>query len=106
MKSTDIEKIDRENRRARKKAEQIERKLQSRPESTVGDYIKKLASLFYHDEERIYNIKSSGDIRKLLEQMKQDLPEKSWESVLRKAVRQTGIKGKEGAFQQLQALLS
>ena len=66
MKSTDIDRIDREFKRARKKEELIEKRLESRAERSVGDYIKKLYSLFYHDDKKIYNLKDNADIKKIL----------------------------------------
>ena len=42
MKSTDIDRIDREFKRARKKEELIEKRLGGRSEQSIGDYIKKL----------------------------------------------------------------
>ena len=108
MKSTDIDRIDREFRRARKKEDVLQKRLEGRPEKSVGDYIKKLQSLCYHDDKKIYNLKDNVDILSLLAEMKQKLPEKQWENVLRKAIKETKIEvsNRDEAFKQLKELLS
>jgi hypothetical protein len=108
MKSTDIDRIDREFKRARKKEELIEKRLESRAERSVGDYIKKLYSLFYHDGKKIYNLKDNADILTLFVEMKEDLPESKWDNVLRKAIKETKIevKQRELIFDELRKYLS
>jgi hypothetical protein len=108
MKSTDIDRIDREFKRARKKEELIEKRLEGRAERSVGDYIKKLYSLFYHDDKKIYNLKDNADILTLLAEMKEDLPENKWDNVLRKAIKETKIdvKQRESAFKELKNYLA
>jgi hypothetical protein len=108
MKSTDIDRIDREFKRARKKEELIEKRLENRPERTVGDYIKKLYSLFYHDDKKIYNLKDNADILTLFVEMKEDLLESKWENVIRKAIKETKIevKQREEAFKELKNYLA
>ena len=108
MKSTDIDRIDREFKRARKKEELIEKRLENRAERSVGDYIKKLYSLFYHDNKKIYNLKDNADILTLLAEMKEDLPESKWDNVLRKAIKETQIEvnQREPAFNELKNYLS
>ena len=44
-------------------------------------------------------------IVELIEEMKKDIPEKNWETILRKAVKKTGVAKKEEGFQELKALL-
>jgi DnaJ-domain-containing protein 1 len=106
MKSTDIERIDRELRRARKKEESLQKRVQ-RDERSVGDYIKLLYSLFAHDARKIYNVKDNPEIEKLLSEMKKQLPEKQWDNVLRKAVKETriGPEQRELAVKELTAIL-
>ena len=58
MKSTDIQRRDREIKRSRKKEELLQKKLGKRDNRSVGEFINKLHSLFYHDEQKIYNIDS------------------------------------------------
>lgn len=105
MKSTDIDRIDREFKRTRKKEELIEKRLGGRSEQSIGDYIKKLYSLFYHDDKKIYNLKDNTDILTLFSEMKQDLPEDKWDNVLRKALKETKIEVnyREAAFKELKA---
>ncbi len=108
MKSTDIDRIDREFKRSRKKEEMIQKRVEGRSQGSVGDYIKRLYSLFYHDNKKIYNLKDNADILTMFSEMKQDLPEKQWHNVMRKAIKETKIEvnQREEAFKQLQDLLS
>jgi hypothetical protein len=107
MKSTDIDRIDRELRRSRKKEELLEKRAQKKGGMSVGDYIKSLYSLLYHDDKRIYNLPKNAEIAKLFAEMKSDLPEKQWENVLRKAVRETKVPeaAREAAHRELIELL-
>ena len=104
MKSTDINRIDRDLKQAKKKQEMIEKRLESRGGS-VGDYIKKLGSLLFHDQKKIYNLKGNQQIKGLFADMKQHLSEDQWEIVLRKSVRETKVQLREEALQELMALL-
>ena len=107
MKSTDIARRDREHRRENKRREIMDRRA-SKKERTVGDYINDLHELFFHDAARIYNTRDNNDaIIDLLETMVMDLPEKQWENVLRKALRETKVPGpaRERAYQELNQLL-
>ena len=107
MKSTDIDRIDRELRRSRKKEELLEKRSQKREGLSVGDYIKKLHSLLYHDDSKVYNLPGNTEISKLFGEMKQDLPEKQWDNVLRKALRETKVPApaRDKAYEELAALL-
>jgi len=107
MKSTDIDRIDRELRRSRKKEELVEKRAQKKGGLSVGDYIKRLYTLLYHDAKRIYNLPGNAEISQLLADMKADLPEKQWENVLRKAVRETKVPdaARETAHKELTELL-
>jgi hypothetical protein len=104
MKSTDINRIDRDLKQAKKKQETIEKRLESRGGS-VGDYIKKLYALLFHDQKKIYNLKGNAQIKSLFADMKQHLPDGQWENVLRKAIRETKVEQREEAYAELQALL-
>ena len=108
MKSTDIDRIDREFRRARKKEELIEKRIEGRSEGSVGDYIKRLYSLFYHDDKKIYNLKDNAEILTLFAEMKKDLAESKWDSVLRKAIKETKIPvdQRETVYKELKTYLS
>jgi hypothetical protein len=107
MKSTDIDRIDRELRQARKKEELVQKRMDQRSGLSVGDYIKKLYSLFAHDSKKIYNLKDNTGILELLEDMCKDLPEKQWDNVLRKAVKETKIdlQERERALKELTVML-
>ena len=104
MKSTEIDRIDRELRQARKKQELIDKRLQSRGTS-VGDYIKRLNALLFHDQKKIYNLKGNVDIQNLFAEMKQNIPADQWEIVLRKAVRETKVANRDQAIDELKILL-
>ena len=108
MKSTDIDRIDREFKRARKKEELLEKRLENRADRSVGDYIKKLYSLFYHDDKKIYNLKDNAEILTLLAEMKEDLSDSKWDNVLRKAIKETRIdvKQRELVFNELKSYLA
>jgi hypothetical protein len=103
MKSTDIERRNRELKRAQKKQEMLERK-STKESRSVGDYIKELVELFFHDEERIYNLEMSDDILFLLEEMKDEQPEKQWDNIISKAVKKTKIKQKDEAIEKLKEI--
>ncbi|MDR1895002.1 MAG: hypothetical protein LBQ61_10025 [Spirochaetales bacterium] len=104
MKQTDILRREREIRRAQKKQERVARGEESETPS-VGEYINDLAELFFHDNKKIYNIQSEIKILELLEDLKEDHPEKQWDNVLRKAVKKTGITEREEAVKQLKELM-
>lgn len=102
MKSTDIARRDREIRRNQKKAEVIQRKQGKREGLTIGDYIKLLSEKFFHDAEKIYNIQSNNEeVLLLIEEIKESIEEKNWETILKKAIKATGIAKKEEAFKEL-----
>lgn len=103
MKSTDIERRNRDLKRAQKKQEMLERK-STREQRSVGDYINALADLFFYDEERIYNLDMSDEILFLLEEMKDEQPEKQWDNILNKAVKKTKIREKDEAVIKLKEI--
>ena len=105
MKRTDLEKRERELKRAKKKLERTAREGGEGSDRNIGDYIKELHGLFYHDEERIFNSKESIEILELFEDMKIDLDSSQWDNVLRKAIKKTGVKEREKAFEDLKHLL-
>lgn len=104
MKRTDLQKRERELRAAQKKKERIE-KYGEKAEKTVGDYINELHDLMFHDETRIYNAKESIEILEFFEEMKTSMDESQWENVIRKAIKKTGVKERETAFNDLMQLL-
>jgi hypothetical protein len=104
MKRTDLQKRERELKRAQKKEERLA-KSGDKIERTVGDYIKDLHSLMFFDETRIYNAKDSIEILEFFEEMKESLEESQWENVVRKAIKKTGVKERDSAYNDLMQLL-
>ena len=73
----------------------------------MGDYIKLLSGKFFHDTDKIYNIKSNNEeILLLVEEIKESIEEKNWDTILRKAIKNTGINQKEEAFKDLKELFT
>lgn len=103
MKSTDMARRDRELKRSRKKEFVQERKSQ-KENRTVGDFINEFAESFFHDDNKIYNIEMSEEILELLEDMKEEMPEKQWANILVKAVKKTKVKEKDEALASLASL--
>ncbi len=103
MKSTDLARKDRDLKKARKKQDVLERKM-DKGERSVGDFINELEGLFFYDAQKIYNINSSEDIMMLLEELKEEHPEKQWNNVLRKAIKKSKVKEKDLALTELREL--
>lgn len=104
MKRTELEKRERELRRKEKKEAVLARN--DSPEYTKpGVHIDLLFSKFRYDQEQIFNTEEDIEILEILENMKEYLPEKQWENVLRKSIKKTGVSNKEKAFSELQTLL-
>ncbi len=99
MKRTDLERKERDIRKAIKKEERLAKG--SCSEKSIGDFINELHSYFFHDENKIYNIAVDERIPDLLEEMMVCVEEKKWDNIIRKAVRKTGIKEKEAAVKEL-----
>ncbi len=106
MKRTDIERWERERKRQEKKSMLVDKRELNYDDKTEGAYIKKLASLFKHDEEKIYNIAADETIFGLICDMKEHLEEKNWDNVFRKAIKRTKIEKKELALEELRGLIS
>ena len=104
MKRTDQDRRERELKRSRKKNERVERDGSSGPMS-VGEYIEELNSSFFHDGTKIYNTETDERILEILEEMKEDIEEKHWDSVIRKAVKKSGITERDKAISELKDLL-
>ena len=106
MKRTDIERRERELRRSQKKEDVLARKTENfKAKNTVGQFIDELAQLFFYNDDQIFNCTTEIKIVELLEEMKTNLPEKNWETVLRKAIKKTGVNQKDQAFNELKSLL-
>ena len=105
MKSTDLKRRDREIKKSRKKEELIQKKVEKRDNQSVGEFIKRLFSQFYFDEQKIYNLESV-EIIELLEEIQISMPEKQWDNILRKAIRKTKVKDREEAFTYLRGIMT
>ncbi len=103
MKSTDIERRNRELKRSQKKQEMQGRR-SDKEQRSVGDFINAFVGLFFFDAEKIYNLEMSDEILFLLEEMKDELPEKQWMNIITKAVKKTKVKQKDDAIEMLKEI--
>ena len=107
MKRTDQERIERELKRREKHAKVTAKRTDGPdPGTSVSSYIKNLHALLQHDDQVIYNTKDDEDVFELLLNMKVDLPEKQWDTVLKSAIQKTKVTEKELAFNELKAMLA
>jgi len=104
MKQTELERRERELKRIQKKEERSS-KHDEKGVMSVGDYIDKLSGLFFHDGNRIYNTTKDERIRELLMSMKENIPDKQWDNIVRKAVKKTQVKEREQAVSELKTLV-
>lgn len=105
MKRNDMERIERELKRVQKRQKLGEKRDAERPPQTIGAYIKDLNALLRHDGNVIYNTLDDEEILELLENMKEDVPEEKWETVIRKAVNATKVTERDTAVEQLCSLI-
>jgi hypothetical protein len=105
MKRTDQERIERELKRIQKRQKNADRRGTGEPGS-VGSYIKCLTALLRHDGHMIYNTLDDEEILEVLVNMKDDLPEKDWEKVIRRAVNLTKVTERETAVSELRSLIA
>lgn len=107
MKRTDLEKRERELKRKQKKMDVLARKSGSTEISTnPGAYIDALFSLFRYDNSKIFNTENDIEVLEVLENMKNNLSEKHWESVIKKAIKKTKVELKDKAFEELYQLMT
>jgi len=107
MKSTDLDRRDREIKRKQKQEEVLQRRQMKKEGRSVGDFIAMLSESFFHDDTKIYNIKDNNDkVLEILMDIKLEIEEKNWDPIFRKAVKKTGISEKEKAFKELKELFS
>lgn len=106
MKRTDQERIERELKRIQKRQKNSDRRDGPMDDRSMGSYIKTLSSLLRHDGHAIYNTLDDEDILEVLVNMKDDLPEKDWEKVIRRAVNSTKVTEKETAVTELCSLIA
>lgn len=104
MKRTELERRERELKRMAKKVQVLERK-SGRAGRTIGQYIDDLAALFRYDAEEIFNTTDDLGILELIERMKEDLPQKQWDTVLKKAVNRTKVKQANRAVEELSTFI-
>ncbi len=105
MKRNDMERIERELKRAQKRQRLGEKRDSERPPQSIGAYIKELKDLLRHDGDVIYNTLDDEEILECLENMKDDIPEHKWETVLRKAVNGTKVTMRDQAISELMTLV-
>jgi hypothetical protein len=105
MKRTELERRMRQLKRDEKQANYIEKVESSRDARSVANYIDELFSLLYYNEQEIMNIADNVEILELLEDLKEEHPEKQWHNVLKKAVPKTGVKKRDEAIDELTELL-
>jgi hypothetical protein len=106
MKRTDQERIERELKRIQKRQKTDDRRVGLSDDRSMGAYVKTLSSLLRHDGTMIYNTLDDEDILEVLVNMKDDLPEKEWEKVIRRAVNSTKVSEKETAVTELCSLIA
>ncbi|TGL58769.1 LB_289 family protein [Leptospira sarikeiensis] len=104
MKRTELERRERDLRKAQKKQEALDNR--SGSGNSVGDFIDQLSGLFRYDVTEIFNTKDDINILEVLEEMQAILPQKKWDDVLKKAIKKTGVVEKERAYKELQELLT
>ncbi|TGK03978.1 hypothetical protein EHO59_10685 [Leptospira semungkisensis] len=104
MKRTELERRERDLRKAQKKQEVLDRR--SGQGTSVGDFIDQLSGLFRHDATEIFNTKDDINVLEVLEEMQAIIPQKKWDDVLKKAIKKTGVVEKERAYKELTELLS
>lgn len=100
MKRTELERKERELKRAEKKLKSGDKSGKS-----VNDFIEGLFALFLYDQEEVFNAKEDINILELFEEMKDELPEKQWENVIKKAIKKTRVKQRDKAVEELTAFL-
>ena len=103
MKSTDINRRNREINRGLKKEKQLQRKMGKGSNKSIGDYIKSLSSSFFFDATKIYNL-DDEIVSEKIKEIKTEIPEDQWQIIFRKAVRSTKINQREEAIAKLMEL--
>ena len=106
MKRTDQERIERELKRVQKREKNAERREGNLGDRSMGAYVKTLSGLLRHDGNQIYNTLDDEEILELVMNMKDDLPEKEWEKVIRRAVNSTKVVERETAVTELCSLIA
>lgn len=106
MKRTDIERRERELRRAQKKAAALERGEEAPDElGSVGDCIKALVNAFEYNDLMILNIVDNMELLELLADVKDAFPD-DFDKITQKAVRKTKVVYREESAAALKELAS
>ncbi|PJZ48737.1 LB_289 family protein [Leptospira saintgironsiae] len=103
MKRTELERRERDLRKAQKKQEALDKRGGG---NGVGDFIDQLSGLFRYDATEIFNTKDDINILEVLEEMQVILPQKKWDDVLKKSIKKTGVLEKDRAYKELLELLN
>lgn len=106
MKRTDQERIERELKRREKHAKVGDKAPVGDGDKSVSGYIKNLFALLHYDDQQVYNTRDDEAVFELLLNMKIDLPEDKWETVLKSAIQKTKVAEKELALTELKALIA
>lgn len=104
MKRTELERRVRQLKRDEKRSDYLER-ASSRESRSVAVFIDELFEMLYFNEVEVMNIKDNLEILELLEDLKDEHPEKQWGNVIRKAIRKTGVTERARAVDELTELL-
>jgi hypothetical protein len=107
MKRTDQERIERELKRREKHAKVTgDKSPVGDGDKSVSGYIKNLFALLHYDDQQVYNTRDDEAVFELLLNMKIDLPEDKWETVLKSAIQKTKVAEKDLALAELKAHLA
>ena len=106
MKRTEMERIEREVKRSQKKEDNLQKRKNLQGNTNVASYIEELFSLFRYDQEEVFNTQKDVEILEIIEKMQAYLPIKKWDDVFKKAIKKTGVRNREKAFQELKELIS
>jgi hypothetical protein len=106
MKRTDLERVERELKRREKRDKIADRRSASADPRSVKVFTDTLFGLFRYDDQQIYNAEDDEEILELLLCMKEELLEKQWDPVLRKAVRMTEVADQDAAVEALRELMA
>lgn len=100
MKRTELERRERDLRKMEKKKIVPGEKASM----SVADYIDALFGIFRYDTEEIFNAANDENVLEIIENMKEEHPEKQWDVIIRKAVNKTKVAQKDKAYESLRIL--
>lgn len=105
MKRTDQERMERELRRKQKKDRLNAERRAGANDRGVKAFSEQLYDLLQFDDLQIYNTENDEEVLELLMEMREELPEKQWDTVIRKAVKLTKVSEPGDSVTNLRALL-